>query len=148
MGRVAGAQDTAAADRDCAIERSLLDSFLDFRPSARRVRALDCSMDWNAELAYFVTPKSGPMRPMRTLIDANRALLDDLPFGSRCRPHWAAVARLLLIAAETGSTIDVRLATDSLVRALETEGWMNRVRPDGPPAPAVVPPAPVPRRRV
>lgn len=75
------------------------------------------SMSWNTELAYFVTPKSGPMRPMRTLVDVNRALLDDLPFVSRLRPHWAAVARLLLIASDTGSTIDVRLATDALVRA-------------------------------
>ncbi|WP_201159615.1 hypothetical protein [Rhodoplanes elegans] len=85
-------------------------------------------MSWNTELAYFVTPKSGPMRPMRTLVDVNRALLDDLPFVSRLRPHWAAVARLLLIASDTGSTIDVRLATDALVRALETEGWMTRAR--------------------
>lgn len=85
-------------------------------------------MSWNTELAYFVTPKSGPMRPMRTLVDVNRALLDDLPFVSRLRPHWAAVGRLLLIASDTGSTIDVRLATDALVRALETEGWMTRAR--------------------
>lgn len=95
-------------------------------------------MSWNTELAYFVTPKSGPMRPMRTLVDVNRALLDDLPFGCRLRPHWAAVARLLLIASDTGATIDVRLATDALVRALETEGWMTRPRPAGT-APIVAP---------
>lgn len=104
-------------------------------------------MSWNTELAYFVTPKSGPMRAMRTLVDVNRALLDDLPFVSRLRPHWAAVARLLLIASDTGSTIDVRLATDALVRALETEGWMTRARgpvvpssPDAATSPAVVVP--------
>jgi hypothetical protein len=85
-------------------------------------------MNWNTELAYFVTPKSGPMRPMRTLIDANRAFLDDLPFGCRLRPHWGAFGRLLLIASDTASTIDVRLATDALVRALEAESWMTRVR--------------------
>ncbi|MFD2183141.1 hypothetical protein [Rhodoplanes azumiensis] len=106
-------------------------------------------MSWNTELAYFVTPKSGPMRPMRTLVDVNRALLDDLPFVSRLRPHWAAVARLLLIASDTGSTIDVRLATDALVRALETEGWMTRVRgsvalspADKAPSPAAIVPVP------
>jgi hypothetical protein len=93
-------------------------------------------MHWNTELAYFVTPKSGPMRPMRTLVDVNRALLDDLPFVARLRPHWAAVARLLLIAADTASTIDVRLATDALVRALEVEGWMTRTR-----VPGALPPA-------
>jgi hypothetical protein len=96
------------------------------------VNALSLSMNWNTELAYFVTPKSGPMRPMRTLIDANRAFLDDLPFGCRRRPHWAAFGRLLLIASDTASTIDVRLATDALVRALEAEGWMTRAHPPSP----------------
>ncbi|WP_210208638.1 hypothetical protein [Rhodoplanes roseus] len=79
---------------------------------------------------------------MRTLVDVNRALLDDLPFGSRLRPHWAAVARLLLIASDTGSTIDVRLATDALVRALDTEGWMSRATDRAPasrPAAAAAP---------
>ncbi|NVO14741.1 MAG: hypothetical protein HXX10_11950 [Rhodoplanes sp.] len=69
---------------------------------------------------------------MRTLIDANRAFLDDLPFGCRRRPHWAAFGRLLLIASDTSSTIDVRLATDALVRALEAEGWMTRAHPSPP----------------
>lgn len=85
-------------------------------------------MHWDTELTYFVTPKSGPMRPMTTLIDVNRALIDDLPFRARCRPHWAVVVRLLLVAAETGSAIDVRLVTDALVRALEAEGFMTRKR--------------------
>ena len=31
-------------------------------------------MFWNKELTYWITPKSGPMRGMATLIDANHAL--------------------------------------------------------------------------
>jgi hypothetical protein len=45
-------------------------------------------MSWNAELAYLVTPKSGPMRAMRTLRDVNYALLDDLTPQCRYRRHW------------------------------------------------------------
>lgn len=83
-------------------------------------------MNWSNELAYYVTPKSGPMRPMETLLDANRALLDDLSPAIRRRPHWVAVKRLLLAAATSAEPVDIRLATDGLVRALEAEGWMTR----------------------
>ncbi len=82
-------------------------------------------MSWNAELAYFVTPKSGPMRPMMTLRDANHALLDDLPVRYRHQRHWFRVGRFLLAAATKGSSrLDLMLATDALVMALEVEGWM------------------------
>jgi hypothetical protein len=84
-------------------------------------------MNWNAELAYDVTPKSGPMRTMRTLRDANYALLDDLTVQCRYRRHWFAVGRLLMAAAHSGSRLDVMLATDALVMALEVEGWMTRL---------------------
>jgi len=83
-------------------------------------------MSWNAELAYDVTPKSGPMRAMRTLRDANYALLDDLTAQCRYRRHWFAVGRLLVTAAKSGGRLDVMLATDALVMALEVEGWMTR----------------------
>jgi hypothetical protein len=86
-------------------------------------------MLWDTELAYFVTPKSGPMRPMRTLRDVNRALLDDLSFRTRRQRHWSAVGRLLLGAAVTATRIDLLLATDTLVAALDAEGWMTRERP-------------------
>ena len=84
-------------------------------------------MNWTAELAYDVTPKSGPMRAMRTLRDANYALLDDLTAQCRYRRHWFAVGRLLMTAAKSGGRLDVMLATDALVMALEVEGWMTRV---------------------
>jgi hypothetical protein len=83
-------------------------------------------MNWNAELAYDVTPKCGPMRTMRTLRDANYALLDDLTVQCRYQGHWFAVGRLLMAAAESGGRLDVMLATDALVMALEVEGWITR----------------------
>ena len=49
------------------------------------------SMNWDAELAYFVTPKSGPMRAMRTLHDVKYALLDDLTAHYRHRRYWFLV---------------------------------------------------------
>jgi hypothetical protein len=40
-------------------------------------------MNWNFELAYFITPKAGPMRAMQTLLDANRAMLDTRQHSTR-----------------------------------------------------------------
>ena len=85
-------------------------------------------MFWNKELTYWITPKSGPMRGMATLIDANHALSRDLPSGYLKRVHWTDVANLLVQAAESGHDDDVRIATDELLRAVEQEGWMERVR--------------------
>jgi hypothetical protein len=85
-------------------------------------------MHWNKDLAYWITPKSGPLRGMSTLIDANHALSNDLPNGYLKRPHWLDVGKLLAQAAETGNDEDVQIATDELLRAIEEEGWMNRVR--------------------
>jgi hypothetical protein len=84
-------------------------------------------MHWNKELAYFITPKSGPMRGMSRLIDANHALSKDLPTGYRKRRHWLDAGRLVAQAAETGNDKDVQFATDELLRAIEQEGWMNRM---------------------
>lgn len=85
----------------------------------------DSAMTWNVELAYFVTPKSGPMRAMRTLRDVNHALLDDLPRHLRYQRHWFIVGRALLTAASTKTRLSVMLATDALVTALDAGGWMT-----------------------
>jgi hypothetical protein len=77
-------------------------------------------------LAYRVTPKSGPVRAMSTLLDANHGLSKDLPSRYLARPHWLAAGKLLVRAAESGGTLDVLLATEALVHALELEGWMSR----------------------
>lgn len=82
-------------------------------------------MSWNAELAYFVTPKSGPMRAMRTLRDVNYALLDDLTPQNRYQRHWFIVGRMLLAATSSKTRLGVMRVTDALVTALEIEGWMT-----------------------
>lgn len=85
-------------------------------------------MKWQTELAYFITPKSGPMRPMATLLDANRAILDEVPAEDRTQAHWVRAKRAILKAAETATDRDVRTATDALMNALIAEGWMTRRR--------------------
>ena len=82
-------------------------------------------MPWSGELAYLIKPKSGPVRVMHTLLDANRALMDDLAPQTRRRAHWQYAGWLLIKAAQTGNSDDVVAATDSLVDALDIEGWMT-----------------------
>ena len=83
-------------------------------------------MYWNEQLAYKITPKSGPMRGMETLLDANRAISEDLPRGYTKRHHWFSAGMLLVRASYTGSATDIQKATDAVVNALEREGWMSR----------------------
>jgi hypothetical protein len=85
-------------------------------------------MHWDKELAYTIMPKSGPMRGMETLIDANHALSKDLPLAFLRRRHWLDAGNRVVQAATTGADEDVQLATEELVRAIEQEGWMNRAR--------------------
>ena len=87
-------------------------------------------LHWHDQLAYTITPKSGPVRRMETLLDANQALLNDLPKGFLQRPHWHAAAVRLAHASETGDKIDIREVTDALLRAVEREGWMTRPAPE------------------
>lgn len=81
------------------------------------------------ELPFFITPKSGPVRPLRTLLDASRALTDDLPHGVRRRPHWRRAGWLIVRAIETGEERDLRDVAEALLRAIDREGWMERDRP-------------------
>ena len=90
------------------------------------------SMNWNKELAYWISPKSGPLRSLGTLLDANHALSQDLPRTFLRRPHWLAAGAFLVQAAESGSDKDIQRATDGLLRAIELEGWMNRVHAAAP----------------
>jgi hypothetical protein len=83
-------------------------------------------LHWHKDLAYKIAPKSGPMRVMETLLDANQALLNDLPKGSLRQPHWRAAAQLLARASETGEQADIQDTTAALLRAIEQEGWMTR----------------------
>lgn len=81
---------------------------------------------WNAPLLYTVTPKSGPMRAMTTLLDLNRSLNEDLPRGSLKIPRWRNLAVLLVRASETGARDDIEAVTAELVFTLSQEGWMTR----------------------
>jgi hypothetical protein len=51
----------------------------DFAMTWPQVAMMTLRMHWTKQLAYTITPKSGPMRRMETLLDANRALSNDLP---------------------------------------------------------------------
>ena len=83
-------------------------------------------MYWQRELAFLITPKSGPLRPMTTLLDASRAITQDLPAAYRKQDHWRDVGWGLCRAAESGAQADIRAATEKLVDVLEGEGWMRR----------------------
>ena len=76
-------------------------------------------MYWSASLTYFISPRSGPMRRMETLLDANR-------FTFLKQPHWRHAGQLLLKAADTGAADDIRAATNVVYSAIEREGWMSR----------------------
>jgi hypothetical protein len=84
------------------------------------------TMHWDKKLAYVITPKSGPMRSMETLLDANHALSKDLPMAFLRLPHWYDAGKLVLAAAESGHEMDIEDATDKLLKAVEAEGWMTR----------------------
>ena len=82
-------------------------------------------MSWTSALAYTVTPKSGPIEQLKTLEDARSALID-LPADKKKSPHWLQTGLLVVAASESDAAADIHAATDALVHALDTEGWMTR----------------------
>jgi hypothetical protein len=84
-------------------------------------------MYWQRELAFLVTPKSGPLRPMTTLLDASRAITQDLPAGFlKKKTHWREAGWAVWRAADSGARADILAATEQLVQVLAGEGWMHR----------------------
>jgi hypothetical protein len=83
-------------------------------------------MHWHDELAYFVTPKWGPIRCMRTLADARRALIEDLPRALRKDARWLEAGWAVLRAADTGVSADIELATEAVVAAVAQQGWLTK----------------------
>jgi hypothetical protein len=79
---------------------------------------------WHKCFNYPVTPKRGPMTQMFSLSDAKRAFLD-LPQGHLRRPHWLRAGHALLTASQTGRLIDVQWAFDTIVAAVDEEGWFD-----------------------
>jgi hypothetical protein len=88
---------------------------------------------WDQPLTFMITPKSGPLPQMSSLIDANRALTGNLPNGFLKRPHWLRAGQALVSAAETGKAADIEVAFESIVIALDEEGWLAREIPSAPP---------------
>ena len=82
-------------------------------------------MPWNVPLAFTVTPKSGPLRQMNTLLDANHALTQDLPKEFLQRSHWWRVGWMICHAANTGDDHDILETTNEIVEMLDLEGWMS-----------------------
>jgi len=64
------------------------------------------------------------MTQMFSLSDAKRAFLD-LPQGHLRRPHWLRAGHALLTASQTGRLIDVQWAFDTIVAAVDEEGWFD-----------------------
>jgi len=83
-------------------------------------------MDYsNQPLTCVITPKSGPLPQMSSLLDANRALTGNLPHGFLKRPHWLKAGQALMTAAETGASSDIDRAFETIVIALDEEGWSS-----------------------
>jgi hypothetical protein len=82
-------------------------------------------MSWSDALSYTVTPKSGPVRQLKTLEDARSALINDVPADCKKTPHWLQAGMLVVEAGESGTPGDVAAATEALVSALAAEGWLS-----------------------
>ena len=80
--------------------------------------------DWDTRLTFVITPKSGPLRKMVSLRDAQQALIADLPSGFLRRAHWLKAGKALVTAAEAGKPKDIEWAFESIVAALDEEGWL------------------------
>jgi len=80
---------------------------------------------WDKPLTYEITPKSGPMRRLTTLADVRTSMVHDLPPGTTKQPHWLHAGLLIVAASESGSAEDIHIATDALIEALDTEGWLS-----------------------
>ena len=81
---------------------------------------------WDGSFNYLITPKSGPLPQMASLVDAREALLHKLPKEHFGRAHWLRAAKGLTIAAETALSRDIEIAFECIVAALDEEGWMTR----------------------
>jgi len=79
---------------------------------------------WHKCFKHPITPKRGPMPQMFSLIDAKRAFLE-LPQGFLRRPHWLRAGHALLAASQTGRLIDIQWAFDTIVAAVDEEGWLE-----------------------
>ncbi len=75
---------------------------------------------------------------MVRLRDAQQALIADLPSGFLRRAHWLKAGKALVTAAETGKPKDIEWAFESIVAALDEEGWLPQGVSRVPPPRSVV----------
>jgi len=94
--------------------------------------------DWDTRLTFVIAPKSGPLRKMVRLRDAKQALIADLPLGYLKRIHWLRAGQALVTAAESGKPKDIECAFESIVAALDEEGWLPQGVSRVPPPHSVV----------
>ena len=94
--------------------------------------------DWDTLLTFVIAPKSGPLRKMVRLHDVQQALIADLPSGFLRRAHWLKAGKALVTAAETGKPKDIEWAFESIVAALDEEGWLPQGVSRVPPRRSVV----------
>ena len=80
---------------------------------------------WSRKLSYPVVPRSGPLRPTRTLGEARKTITERLPADALARSGWTRAMVLLSVAGASGRRGDIREATDQMMRALEREGWLR-----------------------
>ena len=80
--------------------------------------------DWDTLLTFVIAPKSGPLRKMVRLRDVQQALIADLPPGFLRRAHWLKAGKALVTAADTGDSEDIKWTFESIVAALDNEGWL------------------------
>ncbi len=90
--------------------------------------------DWDTLLTFVITPKSGPLRKLVTLHDAQQALIADLPPGYLKRVQWLRAGKALATAAETGKSKDIEGAFEAIVAALDEEGWLPQGVSRAPPS--------------
>jgi hypothetical protein len=81
---------------------------------------------WDRPLPCVITPASGPLPPMATLLDANRSLTGNLPPGYLKRAYWLSAGQALVAAAESGESAEIDRAYLAIIAALVSEGWMIR----------------------
>lgn len=93
------------------------------------------SLFWDKQLAFEITPRSGPLGRLMTLTDVRNAMLHDLPPGAIRQPHWLHAGLMVVAASESGSAGDIRAATEALIDALDAEGWLDAAPPQKPTPP-------------
>lgn len=85
--------------------------------------------NWLVPLSRPIAPTSGPLREMHNLLDARRAIEEDLPIYLHDTIRWGVVRRALILAAKLNTLDQVERASRLLATAIKNEGWQISQRP-------------------